>query len=307
MHIQSGVICNLCNIAPHLSAMSSTDFPVYTQLSQPPLTHFTAVRHSVFEYPFFNEGVAALRQPGEQNVPYTLDQFPGVDEARALELRGFIFHTAHCGSTLLARMLGKLPGVRIVSETEAINGLLLSALFFQLPEQEVLQHLQKIIDAYRQPGAEDRFLIFKMSSWNVFLIGLFQRLYPQTPWLYLDRETETVVQSLLKSGRGFTEWWHHPNDMLRRHFTGPDFVAADFEAYLRRMVEQHRHHAQAAQNEQGLFLEYPAFIDTFQSRILPHFQLQYTESELSPALELTRFEAKTYTPVPFQGTAAEKA
>lgn len=286
--------------------MPTTDFPVHTLVGPSPLTYFKPVQHSVFEHPFYNEGVSALSRPGEHLFPCALPEFPAPEGPDALELRGFIFHTAHCGSTLLARMLGKLPGVRVVSETEAINGLLLSALFYALPDEAVLQHLQKIIDAYRRPMADDRFLIFKMTSWNVFSIRLFQRLYPQLPWLYIDRDTETVVHSLAKSGRGFTEWWHHPADMLRRHFTGPDFEAPDFEAYLRRMVEQHRAHARAAYPEHGLFLEYPSFIEAFQSRILPHFNLHCTESELAPALELTRYESKTFAPLPFGGTAAEK-
>lgn len=281
---------------------SEVIFPVYTSVSGQPVTIFQSLDRQVFDYPFFNKGVQKRRVFAADKKLYEWENLPMSGEQDLLPLKGFIFHTSHCGSTLLARMLGSLPGVRVVSETEAINGLLLSAIFYNIPEQQVLSYLHRIMETYRQPMEGDKWLIFKLTSWNVFFIGLFQQLYPNVPWIYLDRATDEVVQSLLSKGSGFADWWDHPADVLRQHFIEKDFISSDKESFLRHMVNQHRYHAQKNMNSNACLLKYPAFIHQFESVILPHFKLFFRENEIREAMETTRYDSKEFEKILYANT-----
>lgn len=280
--------------------MKEVKFPVYTTVAPVPNTICEVVGAAAFDYPFFNDGVVHSRVQLTERKTYKLDDLDNFNAADLLEIKGFIFHTAHCGSTLLSKMLSKLPKVRVVSETEAINGLLLSSLLYDLPEATVLNHLKRIMDAYRQPIHDEQYLIFKMTSWNVFFVHIFQKLYPDTNWIYIDRDTEDTVQSLLKSGKGFVDWWNHPVDSMRQHFLSDTDIYEDQEGYIRLMLLKHRHFAYQGKNEKSCFVDYPDFIAEYESVILPHFNLRYSKSEIALSLEMTQFESKQHTAVAFK-------
>jgi hypothetical protein len=280
--------------------MKAVKFPVYTTVAPAPNTICEVVGGTAFDYPFFNDGVVHSRAQLTERKKYELEDLDTSDAPDLLEIKGFVFHTAHCGSTLLSKMFSKLPKVRVVSETEAINGLLLSSVLYDLPEATVLLHLKRIMEAYRQPINDEQFLIFKMTSWNVILVHLFQKLYPNTNWIYIDRDTEDTVQSLLKSGRGFVDWWNHPVDSMRRCFLSDTDIYENQEGYIRQMLLKHRHFAHQGKNEKSCFMNYPDFIAEYESVILPHFNLRYSKEELELSLGMTQFESKQYTAVAFK-------
>ncbi|HMQ46772.1 MAG TPA: hypothetical protein PKA00_04715 [Saprospiraceae bacterium] len=265
--------------------------PIYTRIEKEPVTLCAALEAAVFDFPFFQEGVGLLRKTLATAENYTLESCPDIQEQDLLDIKGFIFHTSHCGSTLLARMLNQSKQLRVVSETEAINGLLLAYVLYDLPRPKVLSHLKGILEAYRQPIQGEHHLVFKLTSWNVFFIDLFQELYPQTPWLYVDRDQEATLQSLLQSGNGFVQWWDHPVDELRRHFVGAGKTYVNKAAFLKDMLEKHRQHAHARCNEQACFIEYPEFIQQFEA-ITRHFGLRFEPDELLLAQGVTAFDSK---------------
>jgi hypothetical protein len=281
-------------------------FPVYTQLGEQPVTILKAIDAAVFGYPFFNQGVQERSRLNEDKRVYGWDELQMDEEKDLLQLKGFIFHTSHCGSTLLSRMLGSLPGVRVVSETEAINGLLLSLALNSLPQQVVLVQLKQIIEAYRQPLAGEKMLLFKLTSWNIFFIKLFQQLYPDMPWIYLDRDTNAVVNSLLHEGRGFADWWDLPVDILRSYFTGREKEFNSKEDYLRQMVEMHRMNAQSNQNKKSCLLQYPDWIGQFERVILPHFDLHFSKDEAGSAFEVSRYQSKQFEKTLFNPPVKEQ-
>src|SRR5690606_33223861 len=164
----------------------------------------------------------------------------------------------HCGSTLLANMSRAAKKTRVVSETEAINGLLLSAIFYNLEEKILLKNLKNIIQSYLKLLGEAEQVVFKLTSWNVFFIELFQKAYPEVPSNFIDRKTEEVVASLLKSGRGFVEWFYHPTNLLQNHFLGEEKQFESLENYLFAMVEAQKKAAEKILLGNNLFLEYPS-------------------------------------------------
>ncbi len=254
----------------------------------------------VFDYPFFNQGYYHRHHFWDDRNIYGPEDVQKLADDHLLQVKGFIFHASHCGSTLLARMLGKLPGVRVVSETEAINGLLLSTALNSTPENDLSRPLKEVMDAYRQPLSAEKFLIFKFTSWNVFFIKIFLQLYPGVPWIFLDRETEEIVTSLLQNGGGIAEWWHHAGDHLQRYFTGNPGKAHSREDFLRQMVERHRNNADRNRNGLSLFLDYPGWITDFEHTVIPHFGIPVSEPDIRNAQELTRYNAKTIGEVLYQ-------
>jgi hypothetical protein len=281
-------------------------FPVYTELTNAPSTICEAIDAKAFDFPFFNDGVAQLRDHTSFRKRYELSEIGILDETELLEVKGFIFHTSHCGSTLLSRFLNESPEIRVVSETEAINGLLLAYVLNGLPESEILDQLKAIINAYRQPIGVERYLIFKLSSWNVIMANLFQQLYPSVKWIYIDRKTEEVVKSLQKSDGGMESWFHHPTDYLRRYFLDKDFDGKGKEEFLTHLVEQHRKRAYQFKNEHLCCINYPEFLDQLATKILPHFNLNYSEQAIAKMKMALEFNSKSYQEepyVPFTGAS----
>lgn len=269
-------------------------FPIYTEVANEPITICEVIDAKVFDFPFFNDGVTKLRNHTSFQKKYKLKEIDILNEGELLELKGFIFHTSHCGSTLLSRMLNESPEIRVVSETEAINGLLLAYLLNGLPEKEILIQLKSIINAYRQPIGKEKYLIFKLTSWNVFMAKLFHKLYPSIKWFYIDRNTEDVVKSLLKSNGGMEGWFHHPVDILRRHFLDKDYTGKSKEEYLFHLVEQHRKQANTFKNNNLCSITYPEFLDQFETTILPHFNLNYSKEEINKMKKIKAFNSKSY-------------
>ncbi len=274
--------------------MKKPYFPVYTQVSQKPITICEKLSEEVFDYPFFNDAAPLVRPMNSERKTLEITESANTLNSESLNLKGFIFHTSHCGSTLLSKMIGASKRTRIVSETEAINGLLLSAVFYNLEEAVLLKNLKTIIAAYLQPLGKAEQVIFKLTSWNIFFLELFQKAYPEVPWIFIDRKTEEVVQSLLKSGRGFVEWFYHPTTLLQQYFLGNKIETESLEKYLMAMVEAHKRYAAKANLEKSKLIEYPSFIEEFESKILPHFKLDYSKQELQAASEMVKYDAKSF-------------
>jgi len=253
-----------------------------------------ALHEQVFDYPFYNDGVPHARVNRGQTYP--LESFAPEEDSNALELRGLIFHTSHCGSTLLSGMLSQVKSVRVVKESEAINGVLLVHLMFGLPEEEVVLRLKKIIRAYSQKAEGKQHLIIKLTSWNVYLIRLFHRAFPGVKWLYLDRDAEALLASLEKADGGLLDWWNSPTDILWKHFVLDRNEVTDKASFLRSIIAGHHHHANQHRNEQGLFLTYPNFLEAFEP-IVDHFGLVATADEIAQAQEQRKYNAKTQQPL----------
>jgi hypothetical protein len=267
-------------------------FPTHTTIAEEPIIHCRSLPTKVFDYPFFNEGVQEIRKK-QKHIEYpTLGDIKDIPVTDLLALKGFIFHTSHCGSTLLARMLQTSGQLRVISEPEAINGLLLSYVLHTLSKSDVQQQLQKIIDSYRQPLGDETQVVFKFTSWNVFMIELFMELYPTTRCLYIDRKTEEVVSSLLKSDGGIARWWDHPVDNLRKHFVAKDYRYTTKDDFLTHLVEQHRKQVAIHTNKTVYKITYPTFLHDFE-KILTHFTLIFSPQEIETAQKATAYYSKT--------------
>ncbi len=276
-------------------------FPVSTFPGNDPVTHCRWLGEEVFQFPFFNEGVIPTLQQSPDTRLLLLEQIDTTEASVGLPVTGFIYHTSHCGSTLLGRMLGAAPEVRVVSEPEALNGLLLSYALGNLPREAALAKLRVVIDAYRQPLPGKQYLIFKLSSWNIFMADLFQELFPTVPWFYLDREVGEVVHSLSSSSSGMVAWFHHPVANVRRFFVGDDFQLTTEAAFLEELVIRHGVHQEKFRNRHCCRLVYPTFLDQLETVILPHLKLSFPPEVLAAMHARVFYEAKSMEDIPYPG------
>lgn len=272
--------------------LNSNIYPVYTQVKEEPTTICRELKEEVFEYPFFNQGVSYSNT--ENFKQYNLEELDTDQRDSDLVIKGIIYHTSHCGSTLLSRMLGKLSKVRIVSEPESINGLLLSAILHQTSAKEVKRKLEQIIRLYCKKHTVEEFLILKLTSWNVFSIDVFQKCFPDTKWLFIDRNTDELLSSLESNNGGFIDWWEYPVDVLRKHFIDPNDKVLSKREYLQKMIAGHRGKARMAKNSDALFLKYPNFIDKYEE-ILEHFEIVTSEDDVQKSLQILDHDAKALT------------
>ena len=276
---------------------SLKQFPRYTTVEATPKTICSKFTESIFNYPFLDNGIQINNRKAKSPTNFKRLNEISLSQNELLPLHGFIFHTSHCGSTLLVRMLQTHSQVRVISETEAINGLLLAYTLHQLPKAVIQEQLKKIIKTYCQPLENHQYVIFKLTSWNIFMIDLFLDLYPTTKWMYIDRDTNEVVRSLMKSDGGFARWWDHPTDFLRKQFTGI-YTETTKEAYLSHMVSQHRNHAAIFQNQHKLSLNYKHLIEQFKN-VTTHFNIDFSSKQLEAAKEVTAFYSKSMTKINF--------
>ncbi|MEZ5059025.1 MAG: hypothetical protein R2879_18480 [Saprospiraceae bacterium] len=269
---------------------SRKPFPLSTTLAQNPHTSFLDLPASSFDFPFFDEGVRQYLNGGHDVTFRVLNS--NLEYDSLLPVKGFIFHCSHCGSTLLARMLNQKKNLRVVSEPEAINGLLLSKILFDLPENEILPHLEFIINSFCQKLDFEDGVVFKLTSWNVFFIRFFQKLYPSVPFLFLKREPQQVLSSLLKSEHGFQTWWDLPDQFLLKKFL-PGLEFRDRQHFISLMVEKHIEIGEDAMQHSGMIVDYQNLISDFE-KITSFFDLTLSPEERKSGLEITKFNSKKY-------------
>src|SRR5580693_7060641 len=101
--------------------------PVRLDVSGPaPTVYWADLSAERFAEPFFDQTVARwARGPRARPLVKTgLEALAALDGGPSLEPAGMIFHLSRCGSTLVSRLLGTLPGVVVVNEPAPLNTLL---------------------------------------------------------------------------------------------------------------------------------------------------------------------------------------
>src|ERR1700739_3867887 len=101
--------------------------PVRVDVSGPaPAVYWADLSAERFVEPFFDQTVARW-STGPRARPLVrtgLDALLALDSEPSLEPAGMIFHLSRCGSTLVSRLLGTIPGVVVIAEPSPLNALL---------------------------------------------------------------------------------------------------------------------------------------------------------------------------------------
>ena len=261
-----------------------------------------------FVEPFFDQTVAqwASGPRSRQLVRTGLEALAALDAEPSLEPAGMIFHLSRCGSTLVSRLLGTLPGVVVIAEPSPLNALL--GLDPKLVDRAALiQVVRQLVRALgrRRHGDEQR-LVLKCTSWNVRRREILAAAFPDTPWTWVQRDPVRVLASLLAQPPGWLRLHYWPQRAKQQFGLDPAMVPAmtraEFAAHaLGAMLE-----AAAADAAGRLCIDHAQLPHAIWRRIAPHFGLDVDDAAVARMTEEARFYSKDLAPRVFVGDAPEQ-
>ena len=248
----------------------------------------------VFTFPFYNDGVVALNKSVRRMHQDGFEYLNRINSDNLIPHVSFVFHSGHAGSTLLSNMLKVSEKVRVVSECEVFNGIFMYYATGQLKFQSVSEYLRKIVLAFRQRIKNEDHVIFKMASWNVFMLREIYQIFPDSRFIYIDRNSDELVASLLKSENGFTQWYLHASDILVSYFIGPrKMPLSSKKLYLESFVQSQKDYVNRNIELFNATFTYPSFIQSLSSKVLPTLGLVFDKNELLGAKEISKYQSKS--------------
>jgi hypothetical protein len=243
-----------------------------------------------FTDPFFVQTLAvAMRHPFNllfrRTTPLDALAVPDHPELRPA---GFIFHTSHCGSTLVAQMLAALPCNVVLSEPRPLDQILrLAPRLPALASDRLARWLAGLAAAFgRRRFAEERDLFVKFEGWHVLLLPLIRRAFPGVPWIFLYRDPLEVLTA-------FAEQFPAEIEPSLLGLSWQEAHELSTAGYCALVLERIYAAAIAQYHERGgLLIEYRDLTDAVCGRMLDHFALRYGPDQLARMRETARFNAK---------------
>jgi hypothetical protein len=260
-----------------------------------------------FVEPFFDQTVDrwASGPHARPLVKTGLDALVALDGAPSLEPAGMIFHLSRCGSTLVSRLLGTLPGVVVVAEPAPLNTLL--ALHpDRVDEAALARAVRLMVRALgRRRHGDERRLVLKCTSWNVRRRAVLAAAFPETPWIWVQRDPALVLASVLAKPPGWLGLQAAPQRAARRFGLDPAAVPtmsrAEFAARtLGAMLEA------AADPAGRLCIDHADLPNAVWQRVAPHFGLEADPAAIQRMIEESRLYSKDPMPRVFPGDARER-
>jgi hypothetical protein len=284
--------------------------PVRFDFSGPaPAVDWADLSAERFVEPFFDETVArwASSPRARPFVRTGLEALVALDREPSLEPAGMIFHLSRCGSTLVSRLLGTLPGVVVLAEPTPLNALLgLDA--DRVDEAALVRFVRLLVRALgRCRHGDEQRLVLKCSSWNIRRRAVLAAAFPDTPWIWVQRDPVRVLASLLAEPPGWLGLQAEPSraerlfglDPALDPATVPAMVRAEFAARaLGAMLE-----AAASDPAGRLCIDHADLPAAVWQRVVPHFGLEADSAAIEVMTAESRFYAKDPAPQVFAGDA----
>lgn len=270
--------------------------PVRLDFSGPtPAVDWADLSSVRFVEPFFDQTIARWAAgPHARPVVRTgLEALDVLDSEPSLEPAGMIFHLSRCGSTLVSRLLGTLPGVVVVAEPAPLNALL-GLDPGRIDDATVVRLVRLVVRALgrRRHGDEQR-LVLKCTSWNIRRRAILAAAFPETPWIWVQRDPARVLASLLAMPPGWLRLQATPQHAARRFgldpvripvTTRPEFAARVLAAMLE---------AAATDPSGRLCIDYAELPTAIWQSAAPHFGLKADDAAIERMVTESRFYAKS--------------
>jgi hypothetical protein len=283
--------------------------PVRLDFSGPaPAVDWADLSAERFAEPFFDQTVArwASGPRARRLVRTGLEALVALDSEPSLEPAGMIFHLSRCGSTLLSRLLGTLPGVVVLSEPGPLNALL-GLNPDRVDEAELVEVVRLLVRALgRCRHGDERRLVLKCTSWNIRRREVLAAAFPETPWIWVQRDPTRVLASLLAKPPGWLGLQSAPQ-RAALHFgldpvAVPAMARAEFAARaLGAMLE-----AAATDPARRLSIDHADLPAAVWQRVAPHFGLEADPAAIERMIGESRFYAKDPAPRVFAGDLPER-
>jgi hypothetical protein len=280
--------------------------PVRFDFSGPaPAVDWADLSQERFVEPFFDQTVARWASgPRAQRLVRTgLDALVTLDNEPSLEPAGMIFHLSRCGSTLMSRLLGTLPGVVAVAEPSPLNALLGLDPERVDPAAQV-QYVRLLVRALgRRRHDDERQLVLKCTSWNIRHRAILAAAFPDTPWIWVQRDPARVLASLLAEPPGWLRLQDWPRSAAQRFGLDPAAVPAMTRLEFAARAVGAMLAAAATDSADRICVDHAHLPDAIWQRAAPHFRLESDSVAVERMTEESRFYSKSATPQVFHGDA----
>jgi hypothetical protein len=282
--------------------------PVRLDFSGPaPAVDWADLSAERFVEPFFDQTVARWAA-GPRPLPLVrtgLDALVALDSESSLEPAGMIFHLSRCGSTLVSRLLGTLPGVVVLAEPAPLNALL-GLDPDRIDEAALVGVVRLLVRALgRCRHGDERRLVLKCSSWNIRRRAVLDAAFPESPWIRVQRDPARVLASLLAQPPGWLRLQEAPARAAQLFGLDPAAVPTmtpvEFAArVLGAMLE-----AAATDPARRLSIDHADLPTAVWKRVVPHLGLEAGPAEIDPMIQASRFYSKESAPRVFAGDVPE--
>jgi hypothetical protein len=246
-----------------------------------------------FDDPFWTESANRLMSDPFrllfQHTGTLADLERHVELHRAIPPSGFIFHMSRCGSTLVGRALGSMPGGHVLSEPIPLDQMLRT--MSDRPFDEQVLAARCMLHAL-SPAATDRdqHLVVKLDCWHIPFFPVLRAAFPDVPWIFLSREPVEVMVSHDRQHGAQMIPGALPNDLLQVPEGDHALVehgAHVLAGFLLSAVEYH--------HDGGLLVDYTELPNAIATRIAPHFGLMGVPPESVLAVH-SKNPAMPFTP-----------
>jgi hypothetical protein len=283
--------------------------PVRLDFSGPaPAVDWADLSAERFVEPFFDQTVVRWASgPRVRPLVRTgLEALVALDGEPSLEPAGMIFHLSRCGSTLVSRLLGTLPGVVVLAEPAPLNALL-GLDSDRVGEVALVEVVRLVVRALgRCRHGDERLLVLKCSSWNVRRRAVLAAAFPETPWIWVQRDPARVLASLLAEPPGWlgiqgapsrAAWLFGLDSAAVPAMARPEFAARALGAMLA---------AAATDPARRLCIDHADLPAAVWHRVVPQLRLEADGAAIERMIEESRFYAKDPERRVFAGDAQER-
>jgi hypothetical protein len=283
--------------------------PVRLDFSGPaPAVDWADLSAERFVEPFFDQTVARWASgPHPRPLVRTgLEALAALDGEPSLEPAGMIFHLSRCGSTLVSRLLGTLPGVVVLAEPTPLNALL-GLNPDRVDEAALVRLVRLLVRALgRCRHGDERRLVLKCTSWNIRRRAVLRAAFPETPWIWVQREPVRVLASLLANPPGWLGLQAAPSRAARLFGLDPAAVPAMARAEFAGRALGAMLEAAASDPALRLSIDHGDLPAAVWQRVAPHFGLEADAAAIDRMIEESGFYAKDSAPRVFAGDAPER-
>jgi len=261
-----------------------------------------------FVEPFFDQTVGRWSTgPHAQPLVRTgLDVLVALDQQPSLDPAGMIFHFSRCGSTLVSRLLSTVAGVVVVAEPSPLNALLGldPARVDGATLVRVVRLLVRALGRHRH-GDEQR-LVLKCTSWNIRRQEILTAAFPDTPWVWVQRDPADVVASLLAAPPGWLGHQVPPAQTALRFGIDPAAVATMPRAeFVARALGAMLFSASAGPPRR-ICVDHSELPAAVWQRVAPHFGIEIDPAAIERMAEQSRFYSKDSEPQAFSDDPQER-
>jgi hypothetical protein len=283
--------------------------PIRLDFSGPaPTVDWADLSAERFVDPFFDQTVARWASgPRTPSVVRTgLEALVALDSEPSLEPAGMIFHLSRCGSTLVSRLLGTLPGVIVVAEPAPLNTLL-GLNTDRVDEAGLVQAVRLVVRALgRRRHGDERRLVLKCTSWNIRRRALLAAAFPETPWIWVQRDPARVLASLLAKPPGWLRLQAEPEAAARGFGLDPAAVKAMTRAEFAARLLGAMLEAAATDAAGRICIDHAELPTAVWQRVAPHFGLAANPAAIERMIEESRFYSKDPASRVFAGDEPER-